>query len=261
MKKTVFTGSGVALVTPIKNNKVDYDKLGELLDFHVANSTDAVRSATVTFTNPEYNYTATCTIYQYPSGVVYQEDFSWMAPMIAAYNAAASKPIGDTVGSNGANGEAPNAYTAAAWLATDFWTVLNAMGYENTNPDLKVLYPQDQYLKFGKTGAHSGLYLPSIAPEGDVTLTFNWCAQVQGSGTVDPTKMLVELEGDGVCADTNDKISTPTASTQPTGTYEWQTYTVTLKGVTPATRILIRHNDMTSSKAIRFHLDNIKIVK
>ena len=42
MKKTVFKGSGVALVTPVKNNKVDFDKLGELLDFHVANETDAI---------------------------------------------------------------------------------------------------------------------------------------------------------------------------------------------------------------------------
>lgn len=42
MKKTVFTGSGVALVTPLKNNKVDFDKLGELLDFHIANETDAI---------------------------------------------------------------------------------------------------------------------------------------------------------------------------------------------------------------------------
>lgn len=42
MKKTVFTGSGVALVTPVKNNKVDFDKLGELLDFHIANETDAI---------------------------------------------------------------------------------------------------------------------------------------------------------------------------------------------------------------------------
>ena len=42
MKKTVFTGSGVALVTPFKNNKVDFDKLGELLDFHIANETDAI---------------------------------------------------------------------------------------------------------------------------------------------------------------------------------------------------------------------------
>lgn len=42
MKKAIFTGSGVALVTPVKNNKVDFDKLGELLDFHVANETDAI---------------------------------------------------------------------------------------------------------------------------------------------------------------------------------------------------------------------------
>lgn len=42
MKKTVFKGSGVALVTPVKNNKVDFEKLGELLDFHVANKTDAI---------------------------------------------------------------------------------------------------------------------------------------------------------------------------------------------------------------------------
>ncbi len=42
MKKTVFTGSGVALVTPIRNGKVDFDKLGELLDFHAENDTDAI---------------------------------------------------------------------------------------------------------------------------------------------------------------------------------------------------------------------------
>ena len=84
---------------------------------------------------------------------------------------------------------------------------------------------------------------------------------MQGSGTVDPTKMLVELQGEGTCVDTGTKISTPTPSAQGTGTYAWQTYSVVLKGVTPATRILIRHNDMTSSKAIRFHLDNIKITK
>lgn len=42
MKKTVFKGSGVALVTPVKDNKVDFEKLGELLDFHVANKTDAI---------------------------------------------------------------------------------------------------------------------------------------------------------------------------------------------------------------------------
>lgn len=42
MKKIPFTGSGVAIVTPFKNGKIDFDKLGELIEFHIANSTDAI---------------------------------------------------------------------------------------------------------------------------------------------------------------------------------------------------------------------------
>lgn len=42
MKKTVFTGSGVALITPFKNGQVDFESYGELLDYHVANGTDAI---------------------------------------------------------------------------------------------------------------------------------------------------------------------------------------------------------------------------
>lgn len=41
-KKTIFTGSGVALVTPFNENGVDYDALGKLIDFHLANNTDAI---------------------------------------------------------------------------------------------------------------------------------------------------------------------------------------------------------------------------
>ncbi len=42
MKKLPFTGSGVALVTPFKNGKIDFDKLGELIEMHIANQTDAI---------------------------------------------------------------------------------------------------------------------------------------------------------------------------------------------------------------------------
>ena len=42
MKKLPFTGSGVALVTPFRDNKVDFDKLGELIEFHIENKTDAI---------------------------------------------------------------------------------------------------------------------------------------------------------------------------------------------------------------------------
>ena len=37
-----ITGSGVA-ITPFKENKeVDFDKLGELIEFHIENKTDAI---------------------------------------------------------------------------------------------------------------------------------------------------------------------------------------------------------------------------
>ena len=41
-KKTIFTGSGVALVTPFNENGVDYEALGKLIDFQIENETDAI---------------------------------------------------------------------------------------------------------------------------------------------------------------------------------------------------------------------------
>ncbi len=40
---SIFTGSGVAIVTPMKDNyEVNYDKLEELINFHVDNGTDSI---------------------------------------------------------------------------------------------------------------------------------------------------------------------------------------------------------------------------
>ena len=40
---SIFTGSAVALVTPfLENGDVDFDKLKELVEFHVAHKTDAI---------------------------------------------------------------------------------------------------------------------------------------------------------------------------------------------------------------------------
>ena len=41
-KKTIFTGSGVALVTPFNENGVDFEALGKLIDFQIENKTDAI---------------------------------------------------------------------------------------------------------------------------------------------------------------------------------------------------------------------------
>ncbi len=49
MKQTLFTGSGVAIVTPFtKENSVDYEKLGELIEFQIQNGTDAIISCGTT---------------------------------------------------------------------------------------------------------------------------------------------------------------------------------------------------------------------
>lgn len=40
--KGLFKGSGVAIVTPFKNNEIDYDRLGDLLEWHIQQGTDAI---------------------------------------------------------------------------------------------------------------------------------------------------------------------------------------------------------------------------
>lgn len=43
MKQTIFTGSGVALITPFSpDNSVNYDKLSELIEYHIEHHTDAL---------------------------------------------------------------------------------------------------------------------------------------------------------------------------------------------------------------------------
>ncbi len=42
MKKPVFKGSAVALITPYRNNKVDFDAYGALIDFQIASGTAAI---------------------------------------------------------------------------------------------------------------------------------------------------------------------------------------------------------------------------
>ncbi|MBQ8379097.1 MAG: dihydrodipicolinate synthase family protein, partial [Oscillospiraceae bacterium] len=43
MKNTIFTGAAVAIVTPMNaDGSVNFDKLGELIDFNLNNGTDAI---------------------------------------------------------------------------------------------------------------------------------------------------------------------------------------------------------------------------
>ena len=42
MKKTVFKGSAVAIITPFTENGVNFDELGRLIEYHIENKTDAI---------------------------------------------------------------------------------------------------------------------------------------------------------------------------------------------------------------------------
>ena len=42
MKQPIFTGSGVAIITPFTSDSVDYPALKRLIDFQLENGTDAV---------------------------------------------------------------------------------------------------------------------------------------------------------------------------------------------------------------------------
>ena len=57
----IFKGAGVAIVTPMyEDGKVNYDKLEELLEYQIANSTDAIdyRNMLVTSFAAGGSYTA-----------------------------------------------------------------------------------------------------------------------------------------------------------------------------------------------------------
>ncbi|MBQ3014506.1 MAG: 4-hydroxy-tetrahydrodipicolinate synthase [Clostridia bacterium] len=42
MKQTVFTGAATAIVTPFKNNEVDYEQFGRLIEWQIAQGIDAI---------------------------------------------------------------------------------------------------------------------------------------------------------------------------------------------------------------------------
>ena len=49
----IFTGSGVALVTPFhEDESINYDKLDEMLDYHCTHGTDSIIICCLLYTSP-----------------------------------------------------------------------------------------------------------------------------------------------------------------------------------------------------------------
>lgn len=209
--------------------------------------------------------------------VVFEDDFSWVDPIVSAYNAAVTdKPIGDTVGDKNKDAEAPNVYGAA--LKEPFFKLFDEKGYEDMCPSEEVIYLQPGYLKFGKTKGHNtSLRLPKLNLDAasDIDVEFDFAAMAQGSGTIDDTKLVVVVEGDGEFAN-GTKYSDLITQNQGKDELFWTHAKTTVKGATANTRLVIvmyrvldgyktgeytgKYN-YTVSGAGRFFLDNIKISK
>ena len=201
-----------------------------------ANSGTA-RTGQVVFKNAEYNYTYTVDVAQAAAGVCFFDDFGWLTPLIDTYTAAGGK-VGDTIGNKKDDsainiyGDAVKAFTLPAFA--------NA-GYEDMNPSLELIYLQDKYLKFNKTGGkNTSIRLPKLplTSATDVTVEFDHAAMVQGSGKVDDSGVVVVIEGDGQF-ENGTKYSDVLKVDQPTGTYSWTHSSAKIKGATANTRLAV----------------------
>lgn len=274
-----FTASAAGMTLPVSSAKAGtYD-----LSIPVPANTGAPRKLSVTFENAEYDYKTTFDIYQAGASVVFSDDFSWVAPMVSAWNDANSgKKIGDTVGSSGKDSEAPNVYSDDA-IKASFAAAFKAQGYEDLQPSEKVIYLQDQYLKLGKTKGHNNaIRLPKVnalASPSDVFVEFDHATMCQGDGTCDDAKIVVVIEGDGEF-ENGTKCSDILPVIQEKGTYRWTHSGTLVKGMTSETRLVVVMYRVVMSKdsegvykfnngkynfkvggAGRIFLDNIKITK
>ncbi len=215
--------------------------------------------------NMSRGHSVRCQKIDYEVRPVFSETFDWVAPWADTYGSA------DSVGDNNPSGAAPNVYTQATHLEGGvsegypaFLTEFANRGYEDINPDSKVIYTQKYYLKLGRTGHNTGIKLPPIyfgSTPRNVVVKFNWVCQRRVNGGVDetdPVNIVVEVldaEGNSVF------VSGELVTTQPLGRMEWQEASVTLPGITSANRIIIRPSNMSpeANAVNRWYLDNIYI--
>ena len=202
------------------------------------------------------------------SVVVFEDDFEWLEP----YSTAVEAP--DDVADNKVN-STKNIFTTEALnpILTDLQTKgygyvwggkgLTAWSSETPEGDARTLYLLKNYLKFGKSDWSSGIILPALSAltgTANVELTFDWCWCMTGKSKPDVMTLTAEVVG-------GEKFEL--SSAQPTEgdltKLEWQHASVTINGVTPETRIILRPTNVdpyTSNTRgqNRWYLDNIKIV-
>ena len=213
-----------------------------------------------------------------PAEIIYWfDDFSWVTPYAEAYIASggtSSKPtVSDCVKEKTSSDKGcPNIYTDCVNLGVNVLAELRNKGYDDLNKDMKAIYLQLHYFKYGATNKQSGLVLPAFDPDADiqdeVIVQFDWCSHMTSS-SLDAAEMVVKIEGPGYVVtssgDQSAKQSDPMPSDQELGEWKWMTETVILRDVTSETRITISpaftggKESEDASTYMRYYMDNIKV--
>ena len=164
------------------------------------------------------------------------DDFSWMKPLIEEYEKNGGKPIGDSVGDDKSDAEAPNLRSSSA--LEKLKEELEARGYMDLNPDAKVIYAQKYYWKFGKTSSatannNNGMKLPEMELRGselvNIDVEFDWSPHMTGSGNIDKVSVVVEIEGSGTL-ENGTKVSDPFMNECKKGDLKWHHVKTMVRG-------------------------------
>lgn len=193
--------------------------------------------------------------------IYYSEDFEWLDPWAEAGG------VGKTVETDDLDAKATaltSLSIAVEGTPVTAFDAIEARGYKliYDKNDNKRIYLQRNYLKFGKTGNHAGIILPSMTKVPDntnVKLSFDWCGMRQGSGKIDPVNLIVIVEN----GENKAQFDIPELGWEDGHKLEWVRAEVDLTGVTvnKDTKITITQTQWEVSTANRWFLDNIELIK
>lgn len=178
--------------------------------------------------------------------VYFQDDFEWLEPW-SAYTNSEGVAVGDNIGDNDPDAYAPFITTPKV-EGVSALDALKNKGYDfvraTTKTEGECIYLQKTYLKFGKNNYQGGIVLPAIenVPENaGATMTINWSVQRQGTGTIDPTKLVIIV----VNGDDTKSFEVPEHGLEKNAELKWITATVPLTDatITKDTKITIRPED------------------
>lgn len=199
--------------------------------------------------------------------VIFEDDFEWLEPWSSLTPAGRTVETDDLdataqqLGTNKVDDVAT--YDALLAKGYEFMTVYHSSKAAQTPK--QNCYLQRNYIKFGKTGYYSGITLPNLTElpkEGCVAVvSFDWCTMRQGSGTMDPTKLVVIVKN----GDNEMQFDVPEHGMEKGSALKWIPVEIALNGaeINADTRITIRNCDEQwpddGARALRWFMDNIKL--